>query len=351
MPTLNANELTVMTARILAAAGATDDYADIVATHLVNANLAGHDSHGVIRIPSYLASIDAGRVDPAAAPAVTYESASMAQIDGANTFGQVTAKIATELAIDKARAEGVSLVTMFQIGHTGRLGTYAEMAAAADMGAVIWDGCIGGTRSIVAPLNGKGRKIGANPIAMGFPSAKHGAVVLDIATSMSAAGKVMVAQAKGEKLPDKWIMDKDGVQTDDAMKLNDGGALLPLGMPSVGHKGFALAMMTGFFTMLASLPSGEDVPHGDRWGTVILMVDISRFGAADLYKQQVDLAIDYVKAEPLDGEILYPGEIEARRRTQRLADGIELPDATWRELLACAERFGVPVNPPRSPRR
>ena len=341
MPKVNAKELTDMTTRILAAAGATVEYADIVATHLVNANLAGHDSHGVIRIPSYLASIDAGRVNPSAAPVVTMETASMAQIDGANTFGQVTAKIATEMAIDKARAEGVSLVTMYQIGHTGRLGTYAEMAAAADMGAVIWDGCIGGTRSIVAPLNGKGRIIGANPIAMGFPSAKHGAMVLDIATSMSAAGKVMVAQSKDEKLPDKWIMDKHGVPTDDPFKLDDGGALLPLGMPSVGHKGYALAMMTGFFTLLASMPSGAAVPHGDRWGTVILAVDISRFGSADLYKAQVDLAIDYVKSHPLDGEILYPGEIEARRREQRLAEGIELPETTWGELQECAARFGL----------
>ena len=115
----------------------------------------------------------------------------------------------------------------------------------------------------------------------------------------------------------------------------------PLGMPSVGHKGYALAMMTGLFTMMASMPSGAEMPHGDRWGTVILMVDISRFGATDLFKQQVDVAIDYVKTDPLDGEVLFPGEIEARRRQERLAAGIDLPDATWRELMECVERFGL----------
>ena len=341
MPTIQEQDLKPIIASILEAAGAPPDYAEIVSTHLVNANLAGHDSHGVIRTPYYVKSIDSGKLDPKSVPAIVEETASIAQIDGKNTFGQVTAKFGTELAIKKAREQGVTLVTIFQIGHTGRLGTYAEMAAEAGMAAVIWDGCIGGTRSVVIPFNGSGRKLGANPIAMGFPSEKHGAVVLDFATSMSAAGKVMVAEAKGESLPAEWIVDAEGRPTDDPTKLNEGGALRPLGMPSVGHKGYALAMMTGLFTMMASMPSGAEMPHGDRWGTVILMVDISRFGATDLFKQQVDVAIDYVKTDPLDGEVLYPGEIEARRRKERLTAGIDLPDATWRELMECVERFGL----------
>ena len=341
MPTVHAKDLQPIIADILEAAGGLREYAEIVAAHLVSANLSGHDSHGVLRAPNYVNYIDTNRLDPTAVPAVTDETATIAQIDGGNTFGQVTAKMATELAISKAREQGVALVTMYRIGHTGRLGTYAEMAAEAGMACVLWDGVIGGNRSIVIPLNGSGRKIGANPIAMGFPSEKHNAVVLDFATSMSAAGKVSVAEAKGVPLPGEWIVDAEGRPTDDPTQLNKGGALRPMGLPDVGHKGYALAMMTGLFTMMASMPSGAEMPHEDRWGTVILMVDISRFGPTDLFKKQVDVAIDYVKTDPLGGEVLYPGEIETRHRAERLANGIDLPEPTWREIIACVERFGL----------
>lgn len=341
MPNIHAQDLQPVVADILTAAGAPADYADIVAEHLVQANLSGHDSHGVIRVPSYVQAIDSGRFAPAGLPKVMDETASIAQIDGAHTFGQVTARMGAELGIKKAKEAGVTLVTMYNIGHTGRLGAYAEMAAAAGLAAMVWDGCIGGTRSVVIPLHGQGRKIGANPIAMGFPSEKYGATVLDFATSMSAAGKVMVAQDKGERLPDKWIVDHDGQPTDDPRELEKGGALRPLGMPSVGHKGYALAMMVGFMTMMASLPTGAQMPQEDRWGTVMLMIDIARFGSLRQFQRDVDAAIDYVKADPLDGEVLYPGEIETRRRAERLANGLELPEATWRAIVACAERLGV----------
>ncbi|MDE2750261.1 MAG: Ldh family oxidoreductase [Chloroflexota bacterium] len=347
MPNLQADALSGFIGRILAAAGARADYAEIVAEHLVNANLAGHDSHGVIRTPYYARSIEKGELLPAAEPEIVEETASMAQICGNWTFGQVIAKQATELAIDKARAQGVGLVSMYHEGHTGRLGTYAEMGAAAGMASMIWDGCLGGPRSIVVPLNGTGRKIGANPIAMGFPSETHGAVILDFATSISAAGKVMVAVDKGERLPGDWIVDADWQPTSDPTALAKGGALRPMGLPDVGHKGYALAMMVGFFTLMASLRSDKQPPLEDRWGTVILMIDISRFGPLAAFKGQVDAIIDFVKTDPLDGEVLYPGEVEARNRRQRLANGIDLPEATWREIAACAEGLGLTSPIPR----
>ena len=123
-----------------------------------------------------------------------------------------------------------------------------------------------------------------------------------------------------------------------------GGALRPMGLPYVGHKGYALAMMVGLFSMMASLPSDEQPPLGDRWGTVILMIDISRFGPVNVFQRQVDAVIEYVKADPLEGEVLYPGEVEARRRAERLANGIDLPAATWAEISACAADLGVAVE-------
>ena len=344
MPNIKAEQLSKFIAPILAAAGARTDYADIVAEHLVNANLAGHDSHGVIRTPYYVRSIEKGELKPTAAPDIVEETASMAQICGNWTFGQVIAKQATELAISKARDQGVGLVSMYHEGHTGRLGAYAEMGAAAGMASMIWDGCLGGPRSIVVPLNGTGRKIGANPIAMGFPSAAYGTVLLDFATSISAAGKVMVAVDKGEQLPGEWIVDADWQPTSDPTQLAKGGALRPMGLPDVGHKGYALAMMVGLFSMMASLRSENQPPLEDRWGTVILMIDISRFGALDIFRGQVDTIIDFVKTDPLEGEVLYPGEVEARNRRERLANGIPLPEATWREILDCAEGLGIAVE-------
>jgi len=343
MPSIQADQLTETIAQILAAAGARADYADIVAAHLVDANLAGHDSHGVIRTPHYVRSIEKGDLKPADEPEIVEETASMAQICGNWTFGQVIAKQATELAIDKARAQGVGLVSMYHEGHTGRIGTYAEMGAEAGMASMIWDGCIGGPRSVVLPLNGTGRKIGANPIAMGFPSATRGTVLLDFATSISAAGKVMVAVDKGEQLPGDWIVDADWQPTSDPTKLKEGGALRPMGLPYVGHKGYALAMMVGLFSLMASLRSENQPPLEDRWGTVILMIDIGRFGPVEVFQRQVDTVIDFVKADPLEGEVLYPGEVEARNRRERLAQGIELPNATWSEISACAQGLGVAV--------
>ncbi len=341
MPIIQAEQLTDFIARILTAAGARTDYADIVAEHLVDANLAGHDSHGVIRAPHYVRSIEKGELAPTAVPEIVEETASMAQICGNWTFGQVIAKGATDLAIAKARDQGLGLVAMYHEGHTGRLGAYAEMGAEAGMASMIWDGCLGGPRSVVVPLNGTGRKIGANPIAMGFPSETYGTVLLDFATSISAAGKVMVAVDKGEQLPGEWIVDADWQPTSDPTQLAKGGALRPMGLPYVGHKGYALAMMVGLFSMMASLRSDKQPPLEDRWGTVILMIDISRFGALDVFRGQVDTIIDFVKTDPLEGEVLYPGEIEARNRWERLANGINLPAATWREIRTCAEGLGL----------
>ena len=341
MPIIQAKQLSQFIAQILGAAGARADYAAIVAEHLVDANLAGHDSHGVIRTPHYVRSIKKGDLHPSAEPDIVEETASMAQICGNWTFGQVIAKGATELAISKARDQGVALVSMYHEGHTGRLGSYAEMGAEAGMASMIWDGCLGGPRSVVVPLNGTGRKLGANPIAIGFPSETYGTILLDFATSISAAGKVMVAVDKGEQLPGEWIVDADWQPTADPTQLAKGGALRPMGLPFVGHKGYALAMMVGLFSLMASLRSDNQPPLEDRWGTVILMIDISRFGALDVFRSQVDTIIDFVKTDPLAGEVLHPGEVEARTRRERLANGINLPAATWREIKTCAEGLGL----------
>ena len=227
---------------MLEAGGALPGHASIVANHLAEANLAGHDSHGFIRIPQYLEGIKAGKLDPKAEPEVVRERGSMLLIDGHSTFGQVVATRATEMAIEKAGEHGISLATMGNLDHTGRIGTYPEMAAGAGMAAIMFTGFAGGTfGNNVAPFGGRVRRLGTNPIAMAFPHRDGAPVLLDFASSMAAEGKLRVYRNKGEELPDAWVLDKDGVPSRDPNAYYEGGAILPVGGIQGGHKGYALS--------------------------------------------------------------------------------------------------------------
>ena len=347
MPTIRPETLDAVVDQVLQAAGAPADHARVVAEHLVDANLAGHDSHGVQRIPQYVDAVDGGSLIPTENPVIVDETPALVQIDGKWTFGQVIATYGTELAIAKAREVGVGLVTMYNEGHTGRLGTYPEMAARAGMACALWDGVIGSNRATQAPLGGQGRLIGANPIAMGFPGVENDPIILDYASSMSAAGKVRFAYAQGKKMPGDWIQDADGNPTNDPQAFYDGGALRPMGVPDVGHKGYALAFMVGLMGLMASMRSDEQFPSGVRWGTAILVMDISRFGPLDDFRAQVDQAVEFVKGDHTD-TVQYPGEYERRSRQQR-ANGIDVPDKTWQSILAYVDRFELRSKLPELP--
>ena len=171
MPSFPVEGLTEASRQVLLAAGAPDEHASTVARHLADANLAGHDSHGFIRVPQYIREIKEGRIDPVAQPEVVKDGPGTAKVDGKSSFGQVVATFATELAIQKARRSGISLVSMFNLSHTGRIGTYAEMAAKEGMAAIMFTGFAGGeVAKNVAPFGGRERKLGTNPISMSFPS-------------------------------------------------------------------------------------------------------------------------------------------------------------------------------------
>ncbi len=341
MPVIQAPLLDSIVDHVLQAAGAPEDFARTVAEHLVDSNLAGHDSHGVQRLPQYIQAIDDGLLMPANEPVIVDETPAVVQIDGKWTFGQVIAKYGTELAIAKARSTGVGFVTMYHEGHTGRLGTYPEMATRAGMACALWDGVIGGYKANQVPFGGSERKLGANPIALGFPGAEQGPIILDYATSMSAAGKVAVARASGKSLPGEWIVDGDGNPSINPDDYYTGGALRPMGLPGVGHKGYAMAFMVGLFGLLASMRSDVEWPGGNRWGTALLVIDIARFGPVDQFRKQVDQAIGFVKAGEAQADVRYPGEFERHNREHRRANGIELPESTWDEIRDCIRRFDL----------
>lgn len=346
MPTLKGEQLEKIAFHLFCAAGAPEEHSRIVAQHLAENNLTGHDSHGFIRVIQYIRQIKEGVIIPAAKPQVVSESASTAQVVGNYGFGQVVGRFSTELAIDKAKKQGVSCVTMRYLRHLGRLGAYAEMATRAGCAAIVYCST-GGQALSQVPFGGSKRRLGTNPIAMAFPSEEEGPILSDFATSVAAEGKIRVYRARGHKLPDGWILDKEGRPSNDPNDFYDGGALLPVG-GSVGHKGFCLAFMTDLF---AGILSGDDFPGAPGKqlsnGSLILAIDIGRFAPLAEITSKVSRLVDHVKdTPPMEGfkYVMYPGEKEARSRIERGENGVEIEDETWNQVMALVKEYGVGVQ-------
>ena len=343
MPTLKGEQLEKIAFHLFCAAGAPEEHSRIVAEHLAENNLAGHDSHGFIRIIQYLRQIKEGVIMPAAKPEIVSESPGTAQVDGNRGFGQVAAKFSTELSIDMAKKQGVSCVAVRHLGHLGRLGAYAEMATRAGCAAIMC--CSGGGKvNSQAPFGGFQRKIGTNPIAMAFPSEEEGPILSDFATSVAAEGKIRVYRARGHRLPDGWLLDKEGRPTNDPNDYYAGGAILPVG-GSVGHKGYCLAFMTEIFSALLAR-DGFAASPGKQFSNaaLILVMDIERFAPLAAAKSEASKLVAYVKDTPpaqgFDG-VLYPGEKEARSRKKCGMNGVEIEDETWNQVMALVKEYGV----------
>ena len=347
MPTFSKDKLEDICYRIFKAAGGTDKHSKTTGDHLVAANLAGHDSHGFLRVRSYVEQIEAKSLDPTAEPTIHNETSTTAQVNGQSTFGQVSAKFAIELATDKAKQSGISIITLHNAGHIGRVGTYPEIAAEAGMASIVCNGWMGNaSRGGVAPFGGSEGRLGTNPISMGFPSNFEGPILLDFATSMAAAGKIEVYKARGHKLPDKWIIDKNGNPSDIPEDFYDNGALLPIGGVNGGHKGYALSVMVALFGgIMAAFPNiGEARANQTQrnGGSSFIVIDIERFSPLDQFKSLVSEFIGYLKdTPPMKGSmgILYPGEMEQNNRRDRIANGIDIESATWEKVLAIIKQY------------
>src|SRR5216684_5860399 len=201
-----------------------------------------HDSHGIIQIPTYIDRMQVGHIVPGAPWKIVQESPATTVVDGFWGFGYVVSERAMQLTIDKARTSNVAATTVFRQGHIGRLASYSLMAAQADMiGLITADS--GRSPKAVAPFGGREARIGTNPISMAIPSDLEGPLYLDMATSAAAAGKIALAVARNERVPDGWVIGSDGKPTNDPSQLRQGGALLPLGGPEGGYKGTGLAVM------------------------------------------------------------------------------------------------------------
>jgi len=343
MPTVTAGALEALVQGILEGAGACAQEAATVARLSVAANLAGHDSHGVIQIPVYVDRIERGHIVPRARFEVTRESATTTVVDGHWGFGYVVSQRAMRITIDKARTADVAATTVHRQSHVGRLSAYPMMAAEAGMIALMTADS-GRTAKHVVPFGGREARLGTNPIAIAMPSDLDGPFVIDMATSSVAAGKIKLAQARGEPIPPGWILDRDGRPTTDPGEYGHGGVLLPLG-GSEGYKGYGLSAMVEVLSgLLTGLGFGINPqgPHNDGCFMACFRVDALRDLAT--FRREVTEFAHYLKqTPPAEGfdEILYPGEVEHRREQQRRRDGIPVEDRTWEQLQALARRFGV----------
>jgi uncharacterized oxidoreductase len=330
MVMIQSDKLVEVAERILAAAGATPANARTVATSLVEANLVGHDSHGVRRLGPYLESIRAGRLDPAAEPAVESARTAASTVDGRRGFGQAAARLAVTEAQRLASAHGVGVVAIRRCNHVGRLGEYVEMLAHGDAVGLAF----GNADATVAPYGGRERRLGTNPLAWAAPRAAGRApVVADFATAAIAEGKVALAAAADEQIPPGAVVGPDGRPTTEPADLYRGGALLPFGQ----HKGYALSVLIEIVGGLLTGTGVSSLPGYDgTFGTVLVAVDIAAFAPVDEFRGQCEdfCALLAGTAPAEGGQVRVPGEIEAASRAERLRDGIPLSDRTWADLAA-----------------
>lgn len=337
---------------IFAAAGCSLGEAERIAQNLVDANLTGHDSHGVIRTGRYLTWIKTGNIFPDQELTVVSDSGSLLIVDGNHGFGQTVGPLAVQRGIDRASELGVSIVALRHAGHLGRIGAFAEAAVLAGQVSVHFVNVAGSL--LVAPFGGTERRMSTAPVAIGVPVPDGPPVILDFATSLVAEGKVLVAALGGKPLPDNALVGPDGKQSGDPKLLygdsdpavSPGDRRGPGAIRAMGeHKGSGLALMCELLAgaLTGSKCTGPDNPRVYN-GMLSIYMSVDRFDTEDLYASELRRYIDYVKgtrpAEP-GGEVLVPGEPEQRKRAERLAQGILLPDDVWQSIVDAGAGVGV----------
>lgn len=340
---IEAAVLTEHVAAIFAAAGNPPAQASTIARHLVSSNLAGHDSHGVIRVPLYLEWQRQGRVVPGRSGFIASDVGAIATIDGEFGYGQVVGETLLSEGSARAMRYGTSVIALRHSGHLGRIGGWAEQAAECGLVSMFFVNSPGRGGIQVAPAGGRERRLAPNPLAIGVPRTAGPALVLDITTSVVPEGKVRVALNRGVELPEGAIIDAEGRASRDphAYYGPPVGALLPI----AAHKGAGLCMM---IDLLAGALTGGGCsdPRVDGKGNNMLAIFVApdqMAGGEALRNEAHDLALWMKSAAPLreGDEIMVPGESEARHRAERLARGVPLDSETLLQIAASAISLGV----------
>lgn len=335
-----AEVLLELSAALIEAMGSPGEDALIVGRHLVEAQLAGHDSHGLIRLPQYHAHVLEGKVKPGARVEIIRETPTTALLDGHYTWGQVTAMQAIKLGISKAEENGIAALSLRNCYHVGRVGVYP--LAAAERGFIAQVHCNGHGVCRVAPWGGTEPRLATNPIAIAIPTRAE-PLLVDITTSVVAEGKVRVSRNAGRKIPEGWVLDSDGRPTTNPADLYEGGTLLPLGGRE-GHKGYGLSIVVDLLGGALSGAGCGTMTEKVGNGLFIQLTDPSCFCEREEFLDQIDRFTEYLKSSPLKegvDDILLPGEPEQRTAARRREQGIDIDDGTWGQLIELAGTLGV----------
>jgi len=333
-----ADALLTYTTGLFERLGVPADEAHTVADCLVWASLRGIDSHGAIRIPSYVMRIEKGIVNPTPRMTVLKETPAALVIDGDHGHGPVTLKYAMEKAIEKARQASIGWVLVANSSHAGAVGYYTRIAAEAGLAGLY----MGASQPNMAYHGARVAGVATNPVAISVPGSRHHMISLDMATATSGVGKLMHHRDTGEPLGEGWAIDEQGYPTTDPMK-----AALPT--PLGGPKGSGLSLMFECLTsLMVAAPLVERFINGTytthQQNGLVAAIDIAAFTDADDYRANVDALFDTIKSLPRGpgvDEILLPGERGDRVYEERRRDGIPLTEGIWRRMGQLGERLGV----------
>ena len=339
MKTYTEASLARLAATVMEAGGCSADEAATVGRRLASANVMGHDSHGVLRVPQYIAQLREGSIRANQSVSVVTDRAAVLVLDGKLGFGQVVGEQATRRGIARAGEFGIALVGLRNAGHVGRVGDWAELAAAAGLASLHFVNTLAGTK--VAPYGGREGRLSTNPICCGVPVEGGPPIIADMTTSMVAAGKLMVARNAGKPVPEGWIIDRDGAPTTDPADFFDGGALLT----AAGHKGYALSLIVDLFA--GTLSAGRASNPDDKVmvnNMTSIFIDPAVFLDAPTFQAEVTRFKEWVlSSQPAapGGEVIMAGEVEHRMREQRRRDGVPIDDGTIARIVETATSVGV----------
>lgn len=331
-------------ADIFEKAGLRRGDAEIFADGLITADLRGISSHGISRTKVYSERIEMGAVNTAAEPRILIDSGAVITVDGDNGAGIVTARKIMDICIERAKTQGCCFAAVRNGNHFGTGAYFTEYAASKGMLGFV----VSNSEAAVVPIGGSVPMLGTNPLSVAIPAGRHAPLVLDMATSTVARGKVVYAAKTGKKIPLGWGVDAEGANTEDPQKILDGGAMLPFG----GAKGYGISMIidvlcscvAGAFNCRETPSFWSELDKAQNIGYFMGAMDISKFTNYDEYKAKTDAYFDeFKKCPPAPGfdEVKIPGEIEHENYMKGLENGITVPETVQKELYNLGVKFGL----------
>jgi len=343
MPTFTPQSLYNLSHLIARRMGSATDEANEVADHLVRANLAGHDSHGVGMLPTYVRLLQDGLLVPNQTAETVLDTGALLVVDAKRGYGQRMTANAVRGAVTRAQQIGACVLALRNASHIGRIGTYAELAASAGCAFTAFVN-VSDHRDVQATWGAAEPRLGTNPFCAAVPGNDGPAVMLDMATTTIAAGKARVAYNKGVAVPDGCLIDAAGNPTNDPTGFirDHTGALRAFGT----HKGSGLAVMCEI--MACAIAGGQGAFHPPKGGVLNSMlatvIDVSKLGEPDAITRDIEATKAHIRSArsaPGFDEVLLPGEPEQRYAAQRRAHGIDVDDTTWRDIRDAAGKLGI----------